>query len=146
MAAGTFTLTNHGKRDWLKGVIDPDADTLVGVLVDNAHTAAVTDSTYADISANECSDGDYAPVVLTTVSVTGDAGTVKLDADIVSYGSSVTISARNIYIVRRAGASLASTDLILGYMDLNDGGSANVSSTNSTFSVDWNAANGMVTA
>lgn len=145
MTVGVFTLTNHGKRDWMKGVIDPDDDTLVGVLVDNAHTAAVTDSTYADISADECTDTDYSPVVLANVSITGDTGTIKLDADIVSYGTEVTIAARTIYAVRRAGASLVSTDLILGYMDLHTE-TGNVSSTNSIFSVDWNAANGMVLA
>lgn len=147
MAVGTFTLTNQGKLNWLKGNIDPDGDTLVGVLVDNAHTpSVVNDDVYSDVSGNECSDGDYSPQVLTGVSLTESSGTIKLDANIVSYGDPVTISARYIYIIRRAGASLVAGDLILGYMDLNDGGSSNVASVAAVFSVDWNAANGMVQA
>ena len=147
MAVGAFTLTYDGKLNWLNGAIDPDTDTLVGVLVDNAHTPSLeNDNLYSDISTNECADGDYSPVVLTGVALTRSGGTVKLDANIVSYGDPVTISARYIYVVRRAGGSLVAGDLILGYMDLNDGGSANVSSTTAVFSVDWNASNGMLTA
>lgn len=147
MAVGAFTLTYDGMLNWLKGDIDPDTSTLVGVLVDNAHTPSLeNDNIYSDISTNECTDGDYAPVVLTGVALTRTGGTAKLDANIVSYGDPVTISARYIYVVQRAGGALVAGDLILGYMDLNDGGSANVSSTTAVFSVDWNAANGMLTA
>lgn len=147
MAVGTFTLTHQGKLNWLQGDIDPDGDTLVAVLVDNAHTPSLAnDDVYSDISANECSDGDYSPQVISNVTVTQASGTVKLDADIVSFGDPVTISARYIYVVRRAGASLVAGDLILGYMDLNDGGSTNVASISAVFSVDWNAANGMIQA
>lgn len=147
MAVGTFTLTYDGKLNWLNGSIDPDTDTLVGVLVLNAHTPSLeNDNLYSDISANECADGDYAPVVLTGVALTRSGATVKLDANLVNYGDPVTIAARYIYVVRRATGTLAAGDLILGYMDLNDGGSANVASTASTFSVDWDAANGLLTA
>lgn len=147
MAVGTFTLTNDGKLNWLNGAIDPDTDTIVGVLVDNAHTPSLeNDNLYSDISVNECADGDYAPVVLSGVALTRSGGTVKLDANAVNYGSAVTIAARYIYIVRRAGGTLVAGDLILGYMDLNDGGSSNVSSTSSDFVVDWDVTNGMLTA
>lgn len=147
MAVGTFTLTNDGKLNWLNGSIDPDTDTLVGVLVLTAHTPSLeNDNLYSDISGNECVDGDYAPVPLTGVALSRTGGTVKLDANVVSYGTSVTIGARYIYVVRRAGGSLVPGDLILGYMDLNDGGSVDVESVNSTFSVDWDAADGMITA
>ena len=147
MAVGTFTLTHQGKLNWLKGLIDPDTDTLVAVLVDNAHTPSLAnDDVYSDISVNECGDADYDPQVISGVAITQTSGTVKLDANIVSFGDPVTISARYVYVVRRAGASLVAGDLIFGYMDLNDGGSANVSSIAAVFSVDWNAANGMVQA
>ena len=147
MAVGTFTLTYDGKLALLNGNIDPDGDTLVGVLVDNAHTPSLeNDNLYSDISGNECTDGDYAPVVLGGVAMNRTGATVKLDANAVAYGDPVTISARYIYVVRRAGASLVAGDLILGYMDLNNGGSANVGSTNAEFTVDWDAANGLFTA
>ena len=105
---------------------------------------ALADDT--DVSGNECTDGDYAPVVLGGVAMNRTGATVKLDANAVAYGDPVTISARYIYVVRRAGASLVAGDLILGYMDLNNGGSANVGSTNAEFTVDWDAANGLFTA
>lgn len=147
MAVGAFTLTHQGKLNWLNGNIDPDTDTLVAVLVDNAHTPSlVNDDIYSDISANECSDGDYSPQVITGMAITQSSGTVKLDANIVSFGDPVTISARYLYVVRRAGASLVAGDLILGYMDLNDGGSSNVASIAAVFSVDWDAANGLIQA
>ena len=147
MAVGAFTLTYDGKLNWLNGGIDPDTDTLTAVLVDNAHTPSLeNDNLYSDISGNECTDGDYSPVDLTGVALTRSGATVKLDANIVSFGDPVTISARYIYVVRKAGGSLVAGDLILGYMDLNDGGSSNVGSTSSVFSVDWNVANGMVQA
>lgn len=144
MAAGTFTLYNAGKLNLLDGDIEFDADTIVGVLVTSGYTPAATHSTYADISANECADGDYAPVVLSSKTVTEGSGTVTVDAADVDYGSAVTITAKYIALVRRAGGSLVSGDLLLGYMDLDTGGGS-VSSTTGNFIVRWNAS-GIFTA
>lgn len=147
MAVGEFTVTNDGLLNWLQGNIDPDGDTLVAVLVDNAHTPDLdTDNLYSDISANECSDPDYTAQVISNVAITRSGAVIKLDADIVNYGATVTISSRYLYVVRRAGGSLVAGDLIVGYMDLNDGGAANVGSTASAFTVDWDATNGLLTA
>ncbi len=144
MAVGAFTFTYDGLMNVIDGDIDFDTDTIVGVLVDNAKTPSQeNDDAYSDISGNECADGDYAPVVLSGKSVTRTGGSIKIDAAQVDYGSAVSIAARYIYLVRRAGGSLAAGDLIMGYMDLNDGGAANVSSTNSDFKVDWSASNGI---
>ena len=152
MAVGAFTFTDPGMLAFLQGTIDIDTDTMVAVLVDNAQTpSVVNDDLYSDISGNECTDTDYTASFAEGLVLTGMAWTspssrnFKLDGNAMDFGNSVTISARYLYVVRRAGASLVAGDLILGYMDLNDGGSANVSSTNGDFDVDWNAANGLFT-
>lgn len=143
MAVGTFTVCNAGIRDIVNGEIDPDSDTIVAVLVDVAHTAAVTDDTYSDISTNECDDGDYSAQVVANVAVTEAAGITEVDADDVSFGDPVTISAKYIYLLKRAGGSLVAGDKIIGYMDLNDGVGENVSSVSGSFTVGWHATNGI---
>lgn len=152
MAVGIFTFTDPGFLAAMKNTIDPENDTIVGVLVDNAQTpSVVNDDLYSDISGNECTDSDYTASFAEGLVMTGIAWTspssrnFKLDANALDFGNTVTIAARYLYVVRRAGASLVAGDLILGFMDLNDGGSANVSSTNGDFDVDWNAANGLAT-
>lgn len=147
MAVGAFTFTDPGYLAVRKGTIDLENDTIVGVLVDNAHTpSVVNDDLYSDISANECTDTDYTTNHPEGLVITGltwsqvSSRNFKLDHALLNFGDAVTISARYCYFVRRAGASLVAGDLIVGYYDLNDGGSANVSSTNSDFDVDANAA------
>lgn len=144
MAAGPFLLTHDGLLNWLNRTINLGG-TIKAVLVDNAHTPdPATDSTYAAISANECDDADYAAQTVTGVALTRAAGVAKLDANAVPFGNPVTIAARYVYLVQQLGGALAGTDLILGYMDLNDGGAENVSSTNAEFTIDWNEADGLV--
>ena len=146
MTVAAFLLTNPGLLAHQDGSILPDSDTLVGVLVDNTKTPSLTlDNIYSDISGDECADSDYTAsfaegLVLTATVTEPSAGIVMVDMSQADFGSAVTIAARYFYIVRRAGASLVAGDLILGYMDLNDGGAANVSSTTSDFKVDANAS------
>jgi hypothetical protein len=147
MTVGTFEITNPGLLARQDGSILPDVDTMVAVLVDDAHTVnLVTDTTYADISANECADADYTAsfaegLVLTmTVDETGvDSGIIEDDMSQADFGAAVTIAARYFYILKRVTGSLQASDEILGVMDLNDGGSGNVSSVNSDFKVDAHA-------
>ncbi len=147
MAVGSFTFTDPGWLACLKNTINLESDTVVAVLVDNAQTpSTANDDVYSDISGNECSDGDYSPQVVANLAFTNTGSRAfKLDADDVDFGNSVTIAARYMYLVRRAGGSLVAGDLIIGYMDLNDGGGSNVSSTNGDFDVGWNASNGLFT-
>lgn len=147
MAVGSFTFTDPGYLAVRKGTIDLENDTIVAILVDNAQTpSVVNDDVYSDVSGNECADGDYTAQVVANLAWTETSSrNFKLDADDVDFGNSVTISARYLYLVRRAGGSLVAGDLIVGYMDLNDGGGSNVSSTNGDFDPGWNAANGLFT-
>ena len=141
MTVGAFELLNAGLLAAQNGAIDPDTDTMVGVLVDDSHGAPViaSESTYADISADECTDADYSPVVATITISEPSPGIVMVDMAQVDYGAVVDIAARYFYLVRRAGASLVAGDLLLGYMDLNEGSSGNVQSFSNPFTVDANA-------
>lgn len=150
MAVGNFTFTDPGYLAVRKGTIDLENDTIVAVLVDTAHSPALTEDTYSDISANECASSDYTTNHPEGLTVTGLTWTqtssrnFKLDANALNFGDTVTIAARYVYLVKRAGATLVAGDLVVGYMDLNTGG-GNVSSTNGDFDVDWNAVNGILT-
>lgn len=145
MTVGQFQLTNPGLLAHQDGSIDPDTDTIVAVLVDNSYTPSlVNDNIYDDIDGDECADADYtasfAEGLVCTVTVTEpSAGVIMVDASQMDFGDAVTIGARYLYLVRRATGSLQVSDLILGYMDLNDGGAANVDSVSSDFKVDPHA-------
>ena len=66
------------------------------------------------------------------------------DSGDVSFGSAVTITAKYAVIVKGTAGSLASTDKLVGYVDLDTtSGSTTVSSTNGTFSV--NTPSGLFT-
>ena len=145
MAAGEFTLTNAGQLNWAKGDIDLDSNTITAVLVLETHTPNIaTDATYNDIITNECADGDYAAVDLTGKTLAeASAGVVEFDAAQVDFGNPVSITAKYIYLVQKAGASLVAGDLIFGFMDLNTAGGS-VGSVNSDFKVNWNAVNGIL--
>lgn len=139
MAIGTFTLYNTGKEALLTdnaGSIDWAADTVVAVLLSNTYTPALTHSTFADISATQISDVGYAPVALTGKSSVRASGVITFDCDNISYGSSVTIAAKYLVVVKRAAGALASTDQLIGYIDLNtDSTSAVASSTTASFAI-----------
>ena len=137
MAVGSFTLYNTAKQYIVDGTVDLDNDTVKAVLLTTDHTPAATDSTYADLD-NECADADYSEQTIANPVFTENAGTVKYDADDVTFGTSVSIAARYIVLIHQAGGSLATTDKLIGYMDLDDTG-YNVRSTNSNFIVRWNA-------
>jgi hypothetical protein len=67
--------------------------------------------------------------------VTEDSGTVTYDADDVSFGANVTITARYAAVVVGTVAAKTGTDALVGYTELDTGG--DVSSTNGSFDIDW---------
>lgn len=106
------------------------------VLIDNAHTPADSDATYADISANVCADGDYAAKAVANRTVTdGAANACYLDSDDADFGAAVTIGARYLYCVEGLFSGLNSTDKLIFRIDLNSGGAANVASTAAPFKI-----------
>ncbi|WP_428485935.1 hypothetical protein [Rhodopila sp.] len=142
MAAGNVTVYSNAALALTKAAMNLASDTFVCILVTASYTPAPnTDATYANVSANEVATGGgytQGGVVLTSVTDTLSGATVTYNAAAASW-SSATITAQYAVIVHRAGASLASTDLLLSYVNLNSGGGS-VSSTNGTFSVTWNAS------
>ena len=143
MPAGTFTVYGAAIEGIAKGNIDLDGSTFVAVLVGAGYTPANdTHSTWADVSANELSTGNgytAGGVALSSVTVNRSGATVTFDAADISWTSS-TLTAKYVVVVRRAGASLASGDLLLGYAELETGGAGTVSTTNGTLAVNWNAS------
>jgi hypothetical protein len=144
MAAGNFTLDASAKLLALQGSLNLSTSSanIFGVLVTNTDTPApITDSTYASISANEASGTGYTAggQVMTGVSLTGSAGTVTFTTAAITWASS-TISARYLFLVRRATAGTASSsDPLIGFVDL-VGSSANLSTVNGSFTVTPNAS------
>lgn len=135
MAAGTAQPYNKGLYHMLRQEADFLGGTVKMALLDNAHTPdLVNDEFFDDVSADECADGDYAQQTLGTKTITQNgSGHTVLDAADVDFGNAVTIAARYAVIYIDTGTPATSTLLFL--IDLNDGGSANVSSTNSDFDV-----------
>jgi hypothetical protein len=88
--------------------------------------------------------GNYSVLPANPAAVTGGTGTgatfdvtwqATVGANAASWANS-TISAQYAAIISRAGTTLASTDKLLCYVNLNPGGSP-ISSTNGTFSVSF---------
>lgn len=145
MTVGAFTFYNNGKLQLQNGTIDLDADTIVCILLGSGYTRDVAaHSTYSDVSAQEIADADYTAQVVGSIAFSESAGTVTADSADISFGSAVTIEAKWAVFVQRAGVSLAAGDLLVGSVDLDDtSGTATVSSTSSTFSV--NTPSGLYT-
>lgn len=141
MAAGTFTLYGAAIESIAKGAIDLDTDTFVAVLVGAGYTPSNdADDTWSDLSAEELTTGSgytAGGIALSSVTVTRSGATVTFDAADLSWTSS-TLTAKYVVLVRRAGASLVAGDLLLGYAELEAGGT--VSTTNGTLAVNWNAS------
>lgn len=145
MAVGNFTLYNTGKESLLTdnaNQIDWANDTVVAVLLGAGYTPSAAHSTYADISANVIADAGYAPATVTGKTSVLSAGKILWDAADISFGTNVTLTAKYVVLVKRAGGALAGTDRVIGYCDLDTtSSSSTVSSTNSTFQV--NTTNGL---
>ena len=134
MAAGSWTFYNDFKEHLAKADVDCNSDTFKCVLTTSSYTPAATHSTISDIT-NECADSDYSRQTLASVTVTETGGTVTFDSDDISFGSSVSITAKYAVIFDDTHAS----DALMCYVDLDTGGGS-VSSTNSTFQITINAS------
>lgn len=119
MAISSFLFVNQG----LAEMVDADIGTvtLTAALITHTQTPSRTHSTFADVSANEVAGGgDYDEVDITGLTINKAAGppaTVTISN--ISFGTSVTISARYCYIFTSAGATLTGTDRMIGFYDLN---------------------------
>jgi len=143
MAAGAFKVYGAAAEAIAKGTLDLDSNTFRMVLVTASHTPnQATHSTWADVSANEvAAGGGYSTHgKLLTCTVNRSSLVVTFDCDDQSWTSS-TITAKYAVIVKDADAngSLASTDALVAYCDLESGGGS-ISTTSGTLSITINAS------
>lgn len=143
MATGNFTLYNTGKLALLNGTVDLDGDNIVVALVVAGYTPNVAHDTWSDVSSQECADADYNQQALSSVTLTQSGGTVTWDCADISFGTTVSITAKYAVFVRGTTGSLAASDPLIGYVDLETDGGA-VSSTNSVFAL--NTPSGLLAA
>ena len=118
MAAGNFILFNSAKAYFFDGTFDWDTDAHYCELFKAAFDEAVTHDIW--------SDGG-------TATATGDCDATT-DT---SFGTNVTLTARYA-IIRTGTASPATSNKLVGFVELDTG--TDVSSTNGTFEIQWNAS------
>jgi hypothetical protein len=141
MAAGTWQVYFTARQRLSNADYDLDADTFICILLDNAHTPdlnAHVDLT--DVAGEEITDTDYSRVTLTGVTYDQTNGIVTFDCNDIEFATTADISARYAVIFDDNHAE----DGLLCYVDLNDGGAANVSSSASQFLIQI-AATGVFT-
>ena len=124
MAAGPFKWYGNAHEQMMKGALNLQTG-LRGVLVTSAYTPdQATHQTWSDaLAAEVAAGGNYAThgkALVSNVAQSGAAGILDLD-DIT--WSAITATCKYLIIVKDADAngSLASTDLLVGYVDLNEG-------------------------
>lgn len=126
MAAGAFTFYSNAALEMGNGNFDFSTDTYIFALLTTSYTPAPnTDSTWANVSADEvASGGGYTAggVVLSGVSYTLATATTTFTATSPTWAS-FSATFRYGVVVRRAGGSVASSDLLLCYSDLGGGSS-----------------------
>lgn len=140
-----FIAVNNAIEKIVDRTIDLGADTFVAVLITAAHTPDPADEIWSDISAAEATGTGYTAggqgVDPLTISRVDEVTTIDCATN--PLWATATVSAKSVYIVRQAGGSLSSGDLIVGYMDLNASG-GNLSSVGADFEVTW-PVNGLFT-
>jgi len=143
MASGNPQMYGQFLLDCLDNTDNWVTDDHYAILLTSSHTFTIGDTTLTDIVANEISDGDYSPQDMTGEALSGAAGTVKYDADVVDFGNTVTITARYMAILKGTVAAKTGTDKLCFSCELDD--TTDKSSSNGDFDVDFHATNGLVT-
>lgn len=142
MAAGAWKVYGSAAEKVAKGTLDLDSATFRLALLTTAHTPnQSTHATWADVSAAEVVGTGYTSSgKLLTQSVTRSSLVVTFDCDDQSWTASTLALVKYAVIVRDADANgtLASTDDLLCYCDLETGGS--LSTTAAALSVTMNAS------
>jgi hypothetical protein len=138
MAAGAWQVYTKFFEYQGDNTIDMDGDTFICALLFSSYTPNVQLHTVlADVVADECDNTDYARVTLTTIVWDATNLTLTFDADDISFGTSVDITAK--YAVIFDDTPVTPTDPLVCYSDLDTGGGS-VSSTNGSFQVTINAS------
>jgi len=142
MAAGAWTVYSNAVLGISKGNFNLSTDNYNIILVTNSYTPAPnTDTLYSAVSANELTtSGGYTVggVTLASVTDTLTTATVTFTSANPSWSSFTAGPFRYGVIVRRAGGSLVSGDLLLCYSDL--GGGSSITGAGGTLTVTMNAS------
>lgn len=140
MTVSSFARYARAKANIDKGLMALDTDNFSVVLLTSSHTPDLAShETYADISGNEvASGGGYTTggedVGAMIDSLVGTAVQWTPSADAVWTGA--TFVCKYAVVVHRAGGSLVSGDLLLGYCDLNEG-AGSISLVSSPLTLTW---------
>lgn len=142
MAAGAWTVYSNAVLGISKGSFNLSTDNYNIILVTNSYTPAPnTDTTYSNVSANELTtSGGYTVggVTLASTTDTLSTATVTFTSANPSWSSFTAGPFRYGVIVRRAGGSLVSGDLLLCYSDL--GGGSSITGAGGTLTVTMNVS------
>lgn len=142
MANGSFIPYNSFLQLLCSSAMSFSNDNIAAILLNNSYAPNVATHKYlADLSTYEIpSTGGYVrqSVSSKTVTLNGTGQTVFDCADI-DFGSNVSLTARYLVLVDITPATDATRPL-LGYVDLNNGGSVPVTSVNSSFRIDINVS------
>ena len=94
MAASAELYANFFSNAFGANIPDMEgADNLECMLLDSNHTFDEANEFVDDINANEIDDSDYSRQLLDNVAVTQNTNEINVDADDITFGSSVSISA-----------------------------------------------------
>jgi hypothetical protein len=133
MAVAPFRAHPAGLNAQVRGDANYLGAPVAAVLVTTAHTPDVqADASYQHIAANECQDAGYAPVNLTAKTIAVSGPSVRFGCGKITLTSSGSIAGRYLYFLLGNAGALANSTLILGHVDLTQGG--NLSSANGEFS------------
>lgn len=131
--SGVFRLMNRS--------INFISDTIRVALLNTTYVPnATTHTAWSDVSAHEITgQADYSQQTLGAKVIAQDGtGKTALRAGTISFGTSVSISARYALIYADL-AGAATGKWLLGYIDLNEGGTTNIESLNQVFEIEFNA-------
>lgn len=138
MAASLFTLYDKAIVNEASGLIDFATDDFVAVLLADTYTPNTSShETYSNVSTHEITGTGYTTggeAVTLTVSAVGPVVTITPSVD--PEWTAATFSAKYAVLIQKAGVSLAGTDLLIGYVDLDEGG-GEVSISSGTLKINW---------
>lgn len=117
---------------------DDDTADFAWALLSSDYTPSDTHTTWGDVSANEISYDDYSQQAVTGRSVDNNTGEAQFDSDPADFGDPVSMQAKYLVLVVGTAGSLASADVVIGTVDLDDGGGS-VTAANGEFKITPNA-------
>lgn len=141
MPAGNFVpYSNAIEKIVANKMMLPVGEFYAVLLKDTYQLDKTTHGTFADLRSHLCTNKDFSPVPVRNMAVHRNGDTVNIVCESpVSFGDSVSITAKYFAIVAGNHASPTDGDLLLGCCDLStDGGSASSTSGPFTISIDTN--------